>query len=317
MALSIRIVAKVSELRIVSLLSSATEIVHALGLGDFQVGRSHECSYPASVMALPVCTHPAMLTSGSSADIDRSVKQRLASALSLYEVDSELITKLRPTHILTQAQCKVCAVSLEDVERAMQNDMSVEATVVSLEPYALCDVWSDIKRVGNACGDPQRACQLVENLQSRMQAISNRAIGCEKPRLAAIEWLEPLMAAGNWVPELIEMAGGVNLFGETGQHSPWMTWNELTAADPDVIVAIPCGFDLGRTRSEMHWLSERPGWSELQAVQNGRIYVCDGDQFMNRPGPRLVESLQIFAEILHPATFAPALRGTGWDIFSA
>jgi iron complex transport system substrate-binding protein len=308
---------KVSELRIISLLSSATEIVYALGLADFQVGRSHECNYPPSVLTLPVCTHPAMLTTGSSADIDRSVKQRLSSALSLYDVDAERIKKLRPTHILTQAQCKVCAVSLEDVERALQNDMSVDADVISLEPYALKDVWTDIKRVGDACGFHQRACQLIENLQCRMQAIGNRASVAAKPRVAAIEWLEPLMAAGNWVPELIQMAGGVNLFGEAGQHSPWMTWQELTAADPDVIVAIPCGFDLERTRFEMHWLTERPGWNQLRAVQDGRIYVCDGDQFMNRPGPRLVESLQIFAEIFHPATFAPALRGTGWDIFSA
>ncbi len=134
-----------------------------------------------------------------------------------------------------------------------------------------------------------------------------------KPRIAALEWLEPLMAGGNWVPELIEMAGGKNLFGLAGQHSPWMTWEELVVADPDVIVALPCGFDLARTRSEMYWLTERTGWNDLKAVRSGKVFVCDGNQFMNRPGPRLVESLQIFAEILHPGLFEPLLEHVGWE----
>jgi iron complex transport system substrate-binding protein len=310
-------VTKVNSLRILSLLSSATEIVHALQLGHFQVGRSHECNFPPSVKDLPVCTQPAMDTTGSSADIDRSVKQRLSTALSLYTVDSESLANLRPTHILTQTQCKVCAVSLDDVERALQNDLGVNAQVIALEPFELNDLWKDIHRVGQACGYADHATHLIHSLQSRMQAITTRAATAPtKPRVAAIEWLEPLMAAGNWVPELITMAGGINLFSEPGQHSPWMNWDQLTASDPDIIVAIPCGFDLARTRCEMYWLTQRPGWSALKAVRTGQVYVCDGDQFMNRPGPRLVESLQIFAEILHPETFAPELKGAGWGIFS-
>ena len=308
---------KVNSLRIVSLLSSATEIVHALQLGPYQVGRSHECNFPPSVKSLPVCTQPAMDTTGSSADIDRSVKQRLSSALSLYTVDPQALVTLRPTHILTQTQCKVCAVSLEDVERALQNDLGVNAQIIALEPFELNDLWKDIHRFGQACGYADHATHLIHRLKSRMQAIATRAADAPtKPRIAAIEWLEPLMAAGNWVPELITMAGGINLFGEAGRHSPWMTWDQLTASDPDIIVAIPCGFDLARTRCEMYWLTQRPHWSSLKAVRTGQVYVCDGDQFMNRPGPRLVESLQIFAEILHPETFAPELKGIGWDIFS-
>jgi iron complex transport system substrate-binding protein len=289
--------------------------VHALGLGQFQVGRSHECDFPASVAALPVCTRPAIEVSGSSADIDQRVKERIASALSVYEVDSALVKSLRPTHIITQTQCKVCAVSLEDVERAIQTELSIEARVVSLEPYALADVWLDIEHVASACRCPESGRTLVRALQKRMQSIEKRAMAGARQRIAAIEWLEPLMAGGNWVPELIELARGENLFGVAGQHSPWMSWEKVVAADPDVIVALPCGFDLERTRGEMYWLSNRAGWSDLQAVRTGRVFVCDGNQFMNRPGPRLVESLRIFAEILHPDLFEPTLEHAGWERF--
>jgi iron complex transport system substrate-binding protein len=289
--------------------------VHALGLGEFQVGRSHECDFPASVAALPVCTRPAIKVSGSSADIDRHVKERIASALSVYEVDSALVKSLRPTHIITQTQCKVCAVSLQDVQRAIQTELSIDARVVSLEPYALADVWLDIERVASACGCPELGAALVRALQQRMRAIEQRAMYGSRQRIAAIEWLEPLMAGGNWVPELIEMARGENLFGMAGQHSPWMSWEQVVAADPDVIVALPCGFDLERTRGEMYWLSNRAGWSDLKAVRTGRVFVCDGNQFMNRPGPRLLESLLIFAEILHPDLFEPTLEHVGWERF--
>jgi iron complex transport system substrate-binding protein len=302
------------DLRLLPLISSATEIVHALGLGGFQVGRSHECDYPAEVLELPVCTRPAIEVSGSSAEINRLVKERRAAALSVYEVDAALIRELKPTHILTQTQCEVCAVSLADVERAMEAEMGIQARVVSLEPYALDDVWRDIQRVAGACGEAERGDALVASLQQRMCAIAGRAREAHRRRrVAAIEWLEPLMAGGNWVPELIEMAGGVNLFGMAGGHSPWMSWEDLVAADPDAIVMLPCGFDLARTRAEMHWLSDRAGWNELRAVGLGDVFLCDGNQFMNRPGPRLVESLQIFAEILHPDLFGPALEHIGWE----
>ena len=301
-------------MRLLPLISSATEIVHALGLGAFQVGRSHECDYPPSVAALPVCTRPAIAVSGSSGEIDRLVKERLSSALSVYEVDSDCIRRLRPTHIITQTQCKVCAVSLEDVERALQSETATEARVISMEPYALNDLWRDIRRVASACECEQTGEELIARLQERMRRIQERAgTADEKPRVAAIEWLEPLMAGGNWVPELIERAGGENLFGVAGRHSPWMTWEQLAAADPDLIIALPCGFDLKRTRDEMHWLTDRMDWGELKAVRAGKVFVCDGNQFMNRPGPRLVESLQIIAEMLHPTMFDPILEHSGWE----
>ncbi len=304
----------VSELRILSLLSSATEIVHALGLGEFQVGRSHECDYPPDVLKLQVCSRPSFPVTGASDEIDRSVKDRVAAALSIYDLDSETIRQLRPTHIITQTQCKVCAVSLEDVERITREGLATDAEIISLEPYTLADVWNDIRRVANGCGRGETAEDLIVRLKgqlSEIQACASRATS--RPSVAAIEWLEPLMAGGNWVPELIEMANGRNQFGIAGEHSPWMTWEEIVAANPEVVVALPCGFDLARTRHEMHWLEERSGWQSLRAVKNGKVFVCDGNQFMNRPGPRLIESLRIFAEIIHPALFGPTLEGVGWE----
>lgn len=302
------------KLRLLPLISSATEIVHALGLGAFQVGRSHECDYPPGVAELPICTKPTIDATGSSAEIDRLVKGRLASALSVYEVDSELIRRLDPTHIITQTQCKVCAVSLEDVERAFREQTGLSAQIVSLEPYALSDVWRDIQRIAEACECDPAGEKLISSLKDQMLQIERRAnSGSHRPSVAALEWLEPLMAAGNWVPELVEMGGGTNLFGLPRQHAPWMSWEELRSADPDVIVALPCGFDLRRTRAEMHWLTARPDWRDLRAVGAGKVFVCDGNQFMNRPGPRLLESLQIFGEILHPELFEPKLEQIGWE----
>jgi len=300
-------------LRIVSLIASASEILASLGLSRYQVGRSHECDFPPEILTLPICTSPAFPTDGSSADIDRQVKQRVANALSVYEVSREMLDALQPSHVITQTQCRVCAVSLEDVERALMGWVTSRPKLVALEPNALADVWADIGRVADSCGVPQRGADVVADFQKKMKAISEQARGSHsRPRIACIEWHEPLMAAGNWVPELVEMAGAVNLFGQAGAHSPWMTWQELTNADPDVIISMPCGFDLARTCAEMYWLTNRPEWPKLHAVQTGQVYLADGNQYFNRPGPRLVESLQILAEILHPDAFVPALEGIAW-----
>ena len=301
-------------MRIVSLIASATEIVHALDLTRFQVGRSHECDYPEAIQALPICTRPSFPVEGNSAEIDARVKHQVANALSVYEVFQDVLDRLQPTHVITQTQCQVCAVSLEDVERALVGFVASRPKLVALEPNALEDIWSDIRRVATACDVVSTGEHLVESLQSRMEEISSRAKeSARRPRIACIEWHEPLMAAGNWVPELIELAGGENLFGIAGQHSPWMSWEDLAASNPDVIITSPCGFDLERTRREMYWLTARPEWRTLRAVQTGQVYLADGNQYMNRPGPRIVESLQIFAEILHQDLFMPALEGSAWQ----
>ena len=301
-------------LRIVSLIASATEIVHALDLGPYQVGRSHECDYPEQVRDLTVCTEPGFPIDGSSADIDRRVKEKLANALSIYEVFPNVLERLQPTHVVTQTQCKVCAVSLEDVERALKLSVSTRPKLVSLEPNELDDIWQDILRVAASCGVDERGQEVVACLQKRMDEIAGRAEkAVRRPKVACIEWQEPLMAAGNWMPQLVDLAGGVNLFGSAGRHSPWMRWAELEASDPDIVVVSPCGYDLPRTRAEMHWLSERPEWQRMRAVQNGQAYLVEGNQFMNRPGPRVVESLEILAEIFHPEIFPPSLEGVAWE----
>ncbi len=277
--------------RIVSLIASATEIVHALGLGEYQVGRSHECDYPTEVQSLPVCTEPTFPVNGSSAEIDRQVKDKLASELSIYEVFAPVIEDLKPTHIITQTQCKVCAVSLEDVERALAQSVSSRPRVVSLEPNCLHDIFNDIRRVAAACEIAGAGDDLVDYLRGGIQAISAIAFSSSapRPRVFCIEWHQPLMAAGNWVPELVELANAVNLSGTPGDHSAGMSWQDLESADPDIIISMPCGFDLARTQAEMYWLTNRPGWGNLRAVKNRQVYLVDGNQFMNRPGPRTVE----------------------------
>ena len=300
--------------RIVSLIASSTEIVCALGFGDDLVGRSHECDFPAWVERLPVCTGPKFPTDGTSYEIDQRVKAILAEGLSVYRVDAPKLRALAPDLIVTQSQCEVCAVSLRDVEQAVCEWIESRPKIVSLEPYALADVWRDIATVAAALGAPERGTRLVEGLRRRVDAIAATARSLdERPTVAVVEWIDPLMAAGNWMPELVEMAGGVSLFGEAGKHSPWMTIDELVRRDPDWILVIPCGFDIARTRADMPLLGVQPQWRELRAVREGRVVLGDGNQYFNRPGPRLVESLEILAEILHPRAFRFGHDGGGWQ----
>jgi iron complex transport system substrate-binding protein len=295
-------------MRIISLLASATEIGAALGLEDHLVGRSHECDFPPSIRELPVCTAPKFDTSGSSGDIDRRVKESLQTDASVYAVDSRRIDELRPDIIVTQDQCEVCAVSLRDVQAAVAG-MTSRPKIVTLNPNSLADVWEDIRAVAAACDVGDRGKALVNQIQARLRAIADRAKGLDRPTVACIEWIDPLMAAGNWVPELVELAGGLNLFGEAGRHSPWMSWDELRRRDPDVIVVMPCGFDLARTKSEMTGLTGHPGWHTLQAVRSDRVWAADGNAYFNRPGPRLVEALEMLAEAFHPGSFDFGHRG--------
>lgn len=300
--------------RIGSLIPSSTEIVCALGMEDLLVTRSHECDFPDSVRRLPVCTEPKFNPEGSSYEIDQRVKAILHQALSVYRVHGDVLKELQPEVIITQAQCEVCAVSLREVEEVVGQWLGARPRIISLEPGMLSDVWAGIVQVAEALGVPERGTELVKNLKQRVFAIAAIARTLPPgPTVACIEWIDPLMAAGNWMPELVEMAGGVNLFGEAGKHSAWMTWEEVVQRDPNVIVVLPCGFDIKRTREEMPALTRRPEWSCLQAVRGRRVYLTDGNQYFNRPGPRLVESLEILAEILHPEAFRFRHEGSGWE----
>jgi iron complex transport system substrate-binding protein len=298
--------------RIVSLIPSATEILCALGVEEQVVGRSHECDYPLSIQRLPVCTAPKFGTEGTSLQIDERVKTILQEALSLYRIDADLLKKLQPSHIVTQTQCEVCAVDLKEVERALCEFTGSKPILIPLSPNALSDVWADIQRVADALALPERGRRLVEALQNRMARIETKTLP-SRPRVVSIEWMDPLMAGGNWMPELVERAGGINLFGEAGKHSPWMTWRELQEADPDLLLILPCGFDIQRTRKDLASLTGQGGWPDLKAVRDEKVYLLDGNQYFNRPGPRLVESLEILAEILHPGRFHFGHEGAGWQ----
>ena len=303
-------------LRIVSLLPSATEIIHCLGLTEYQVGRSHECDFPAAIASLPACTAPKFDPTGTSGEIHERVTDLLQSALSVYQIKTPVLESLRPTHILTQAQCEVCAVSLPEVEAAVATLTGGSPQVLSLQPNLLAEVWADIRQVAIALlGDAgaDRAETAIAALQARVQHCQQlTATASHRPTVVCIEWPDPLMSAGNWVPELVSLAGGVPLLAEVGQHSPWMTWNELVKADPEVIILMPCGYDLATTVRESRVLWEHPHWAFLRAVKTGQVYVTDGNQYFNRPGPRLVDSVEILAEILHPELRSPRYQGPGW-----
>jgi len=300
-------------MRVVTLIASATEIVCALGCRDQLVGRSHECDFPPDVRDLPALTEPKFPVDGASYDIDQRVKAIIQEGTAVYRVFADRLAELDPDVIVTQDQCEVCAASLSDVEQALCDWTGRPMRIVSLQPNALADIWGDIRKVAGALGIDGQGEALVSDLRRRMAAVQAQATAqVERPRVACIEWVDPLMAAGNWVPELVEMAGGENLFGEAGKHAPWMTWDELAQADPDVIVVLPCGYDIARTRQDMPILEAKPGWRDLRAVREGRVVIADGNQYFNRPGPRVAESLEIMAEICHPGALDYGHAGKGW-----
>ena len=297
--------------RVVSLIASATEIVCALGRRDCLVGRSHECDFPLDVAVLPQLTEPKFKVEGSSAEIDRRVQEIVRDGLSVYRVDGDALKALAPDVIVTQDHCEVCAVSLSDVEAATCTWTGQAVEIVSLKPDSVADTYADIRRVARALEVVDGGEALVHRMQGRIEAVSAQVAGRPKPRVAFIEWVEPLMAGGNWMPELIEAAGGDNLFGAAGKHSDWMQWDEVVAADPDVIVVAPCGYGLERCLEELPLLEAKSGWAQLQAVRAGRVYFADGNAYFNRPGPRLADSAEMLAEMIHPV---PGARheGSAW-----
>ncbi len=300
--------------RIVSLIPSGTEILAALGLTENIVGRSHECDYPPEIQDRPVCTQARLNTNANSGEIHVTVNNLLQNALSIYQINTDTLEKLQPTHIVTQDQCDVCAVSLGEVEKAVATLTDSSPKIISLQPDVLKDVWSDIENVGNIFG--LNTVKILENLEARVKIVQNRTQNLsqsEIPKVACIEWTEPLMMAANWVPELVTLAGGKSLFSTVGQQSTQLKWETFIASNPDVIVFMPCGFDLERTRTEALLLTNRPEWQQLHATQSGRVYITDGNAYFNRPGPRLVDSLEILAEISHPEIFQYGYKEKAWQ----
>jgi iron complex transport system substrate-binding protein len=287
-------------MRVASLLPSATEIVCALGAGDALVGVSHECDYPARVRTLPRLTRPKVRIDASSAVIDRDVRALVARGLGVYDIDVDGLRALAPDVIVTQEQCDVCAVSVAEVEAAVRVALASTPVIVSLAPRALGDVWDDVRRVAAALGRPVRGDALVATAQARLAALATRTAARPRPVVACLEWLDPPMIGGNWMPELVAIAGGTYPFAAAGAPSAAIAWDDLAAAAPDVLVVMPCGFTIEQTRRELPALAARPQWRALPAVRAGRVSVVDGGAYFNRPGPRLVDSAEILAALVHP-----------------
>ena len=285
--------------RVLSLLSSTTEVVYALGCEDQLVGRSHECDYPPAVMTLPICTKPKFNVDGSSIEVDGQVKSILQNALSVYYINEDLLKELKPDIILTQSQCEVCAVSEKDVKSVVKNITGINPDIISVEPNSVKDIFKDIKIIAEALNVVDKGADLIDFMKNRISTLKKSYDVKSELTVAAIEWIDPLMAAGNWVPELIEMAGGINLFGGVGKHSLWMQYKDLIEKDPHTIIIMPCGYNIQKSIIEIDSLIKQKGWKEINAVQNDKVYITDGNQFFNRPGPRIIESLEILIEIFH------------------
>jgi iron complex transport system substrate-binding protein len=287
-------------------------MVCALGCGEWLVGRSHECDHPDWVRRLPQVTRPKFALEGASYAIDQRVRALVEQGVSVYAVDAAVLAALEPDVILTQTQCEVCAVSEGDVLEATRA-LLPGARVVSLHPGSLDDIWRDLMKVAGALGVSERGLQESTRLRRRMQAIETRARAFgARPRAACIEWIEPLMAAGHWTPELVRMAGGEDALAGRLPRAPYLDLATVAAADPDVILVAPCGFGIERTRQDMPLLCAQPEWNALRAVREGRVFVGDGNAYFNRPGPRVAETLEIVAEILHPEGFRFGHAGRGW-----
>jgi iron complex transport system substrate-binding protein len=304
---------------IASLLSSATEMLFALGAGPRVVAVSHECDFPAEVGNLPRATRTSIAIEADSRAIDDQVRRLLADGQPLYEVDTELLARLRPELIVTQAQCDVCAVRYDDVLTAVAQTPQLSATrVVALNPQSVGDVLADIERLGLAAGLQAEARMCVERLQQRIDRVRQmtaRLSHDQRPTVGCIEWIDPLMVAGNWMPELIEWAGGRQSLTEPGAASTYTAWEAFCRFDPEAIVVMPCGFGLERAVRESAALARFPGWYALRAVASGRVYAVDGNQLFNRAGPRLVDSLELLAGLLHPQRFGGLLppEGSLWQ----
>lgn len=286
-----------SGMRIVSLLPSATELIVELGLSDFLVGRSHECDHPASIQDRPMLTKPRLDPSKPSRQIHEDVSRLVRDALSIYEVDEAALARLKPTVVITQDQCDVCAVDLQTVERAVARSVGNDVEIVSLRPNSLNDVLQDWVRVGYALGVRPAARRLVGQFRQRM-AEQQADPPTARPKVFCLEWIGPPMVAGNWVPELVRAAGGEPVLAHEGQKSPVVAWDAVANADPDIIVVMACGFDIPRTRKELQTLAKNPHWTGLRAIAQGKAFVSDGNAYFNRPGPRTLATLNALAEMI-------------------
>lgn len=294
-------------MKICSLLPSATEIVFSLGLEDYLVAVTHECDFPPEAERLPRVTASSINHEGSSGrEIHNHIADAVHSGSSIYSLDQALLERLAPDILLTQELCDVCAVSYEVVRNAVRR-LPGQRQVVSLEPVDLKGILDTVLEVGSLCGAPAKAVELVDKLRARVAGVSATAGRArQRPRVVAMEWLDPPFAGGHWVPEMIRLAGGVDGLGVERSPSREVSWESVAACDPELVVLMPCGFDLSRTLQEARATRFPPEWHRLTAVRQGRVFAVDGSAYFNRPGPRVVDGLEILSEILQPDLF-PAL----------
>ncbi len=293
-------------MRVASLLPSATEMVCALGLERDLVGVSHECDWPPQVVGRTVLTSAKIRPSWSSKAIDRDVRLVLRDALAVYDIDVDALERAAPDVIVTQDLCDVCAVSFDDVCKAVERIARPDTRIVNLHPQRLADVWADVRRVGAAVGREREAADVVRDIETRIEALRLRASRlATRPHVLTLEWIDPVMIGGTWMPELVEIAGGRALVTSAGDHAPTLSPEQLAQLDPapDVVLVKPCGFALERTLVEADVLRELLARMPWPAIRAGRVFVADGNAYFNRPGPRLVESAEILAACIHPAAF--------------
>jgi iron complex transport system substrate-binding protein len=299
-------------MRIVSLLPSATEIAYALGLGDALAGVTHECDFPPEARTKPVLTASALPHAASSAEIDRHVRRSLHAGSSLYTLDAELLERLAPDLIITQELCAVCAVSYDIVARAAKR-LRGDPRILSLEPSSLEDVYANIETVGEVTGTRDTAAGVVASLRARAGDLAAHVAGRPRPRTLVLEWTDPPMSGGHWTPGLVELAGGEPVLAHPGADSQVIAWEAVTAADPDTVLVAPCGFGLDATLRAVAELDENAAWRSLRAVRDGRAFAIDGNAYVNRPGPRLVDTAEIFASAIHGDAFGAGVTdGAAW-----
>jgi iron complex transport system substrate-binding protein len=302
--------------RIVSLLPSSTEIVYALGLGDKLVGVTHECDFPPEARRKPQLTASTLPDAANSAEIDRHVRRSLHQGSSLYSLDAELLERLAPDLIVTQELCEVCAVSYEIVARAAKR-LRGDPRIVSLEPSSLEDVYANIATVAELGGAGRAGVDLVDALRARAERLRAAVAGRPRPRTLVLEWTDPPMSGGHWTPGLVELAGGEPILSHPGANSQTLAWEAIAAADPDVVIVTPCGFDLARAKAAAAELDANPLWRGLRARREGRVYVLDGNAYVNRPGPRLLESAELFATALFgPGYFDESRDPLAWALLA-
>ncbi len=295
-------------MKIYSFLPSATEIVYSLGLGDQLCGVTHECDYPPEAKTKPVVVQSLMDASNlTQREIDERVVESMTHGHGLYKINREILQRNKPDIVITQELCDVCSVSLRDVLKTV-HELSRECKVISLTPKGLDGVLEDIVTVGSACGVEERARRIVGAFRRRIEMVQERTRNLKKPRVFSMEWFDPIFASGHWVPEMVSICGGKDELGRAGQDSRRIRWEDVVSYNPEIVILMPCGFNLKRTIGDLPLLQKLRGWDTLDAVKNGRVYATDSSSYYSRSGPRLIDGLEMMAKMIHPEVFGRDLR---------